>query len=104
MILAAIGFVSWLIARAQLGESFSAKPQARELITTGLYSKIRNPIYIFSTLGLAGICFGMHWYKFGSLYIASVLIVQWRRSKAEAAILEAAFGDRYRHYRAQTWF
>ena len=39
-------------ARWQLGRSFSVTPQARELVTHGLYSKIRNPIYLFSALML----------------------------------------------------
>src|SRR5438874_447556 len=43
------------VARWQLGKSFSVTPQARELVTHGLYSKIRNPIYVFSALMLAGI-------------------------------------------------
>ena len=43
------------VARWQLGRSFSVTPQARQLVTHGLYSKIRNPIYVFSGLMLAGI-------------------------------------------------
>src|SRR6266478_3162968 len=35
------------VARWQLGRSFSVTPQARQLVTHGLYSKIRNPIYVF---------------------------------------------------------
>ena len=42
-------------ARWQLGKSFSVTPQARELVTRGLYSKIRNPIYVFSSLFVAGV-------------------------------------------------
>jgi len=37
-------------ARWQLGTSFSVTPQARELVTHGVYSKIRNPIYLFSAV------------------------------------------------------
>lgn len=104
MLLGAMGFALWLTARLQIGDSFSARPRARELITTGLYSKIRNPIYVFSTVGLIGICFAMHWYEFGVIYVGVVSLAQWKRAKAEAAVLEAAFGDKYRKYRAQTWF
>lgn len=104
MLLGAMGFALWLTARLQIGDSFSARPRARELVTTGLYSKIRNPIYVFSTVGLIGICFAMHWYEFGVIYVGVVSLAQWKRAKAEAAVLEAAFGDKYRKYRAQTWF
>jgi len=38
------------VARWQLGRSFSVTPQARQLVPHGLYSKMRNPIYVFSGL------------------------------------------------------
>ena len=93
----------WFTARAQLGAAFSLKPEARKLVTSGFYSKFRHPIYLFSTIGLAGLCIAMRWYIFGLLYVAIVAIMQWRRAKAERAVLEAAFGDQYREYRKQTW-
>lgn len=104
MLVGAASFALWLAARLQIGDSFSARPRARALVTKGLYSKVRNPIYVFSTIGLIGISFAMHWYVSGLAYTAFVSLVQWRRAKAEAAVLEAAFGDEYRKYRAQTWF
>jgi protein-S-isoprenylcysteine O-methyltransferase Ste14 len=42
-------------ARWQLGQSFSVTPRARELATHSVYSKIRNPIYVFSALLLVGV-------------------------------------------------
>jgi len=104
MALATAGYALWFTARAQLGTAFSLKPEARKLITSGLYSKFRHPIYLFSTVGLAGLCVAMRWYIFGSVYVAAVAIMQWRRAKAERATLEAAFGEQYRAYRKQTWF
>jgi protein-S-isoprenylcysteine O-methyltransferase Ste14 len=37
------------IARIQLGNSFSVAPQATQLVTHGIYSRIRNPVYVFGT-------------------------------------------------------
>jgi protein-S-isoprenylcysteine O-methyltransferase Ste14 len=45
-----VGLCFWPIAHIQLGASFSLKPEARALVTRGLYSKIRNPIYVFGAL------------------------------------------------------
>jgi protein-S-isoprenylcysteine O-methyltransferase Ste14 len=45
-----VGYILFVTARLQLGKAFSVTPQARELVTLGLYSQIRNPIYI----GVAG--------------------------------------------------
>jgi protein-S-isoprenylcysteine O-methyltransferase Ste14 len=48
--------VSFLaVARYQLGRSFSIKPEAHALVTEGIYSKIRNPIYVFGTVMITGL-------------------------------------------------
>ncbi len=48
-------FILFCIARLQLGRSFSIEAKATELVTTGVYSKIRNPIYVFGALMIAGV-------------------------------------------------
>jgi protein-S-isoprenylcysteine O-methyltransferase Ste14 len=55
LVLAIAGIGLLTLARLQLGSSFSVTPQARQLVTTGLYSRIRNPVYVFSAIGLAGL-------------------------------------------------
>lgn len=104
MSIATAGYALWFTARAQLGKSFTVRAVAQDLVTTGLYSKFRHPIYLFSTVGMFGLCLAMHWYKFGAVYITLVAATQWWRARAEAAVLEARFGDAYRRYRAGTWF
>jgi protein-S-isoprenylcysteine O-methyltransferase Ste14 len=104
MVIATAGYTLWLTARAQLGKSFSPRPEARELITSGLYSKFRNPIYFFSSIGIVAMCLGMRWYPAALAYATLASAMQWVRSRAEAKVLEARFGDEYRKYRSQTWF
>src|ERR1700676_1157216 len=53
-VLAVVGVSLVGVARHQLGKSFSVKPEAHELVTHGLYSKIRNPIYVFAGVMLVG--------------------------------------------------
>ena len=101
--LAAVVFLLLAIARFQLGDSFSIAPEARRLVTTGLYSKIRNPVYVFGALAIAGGFLYMHLYT-GLLFFLIVVPMQVARARAEARVLEAKFGDQYRAYRAQTWF
>jgi protein-S-isoprenylcysteine O-methyltransferase Ste14 len=43
------------IARIQLGNSFSVAPQATQLVNRGIYSRIRNPIYVFGTIVFTGL-------------------------------------------------
>ena len=97
------GFLLWLTAHIQLGTSFSLTPQARKLVTRGLYSKIRNPIYIFSFVFLTGLALllGRPLLLALGLVIVPMQIVRARR---EAAVLEEKFGEEYRQYRARTWF
>jgi protein-S-isoprenylcysteine O-methyltransferase Ste14 len=97
------GIAGIATARFQLGRSFSLRPEARELVTQGIYSKIRNPIYVFGVVMLAGITLALHrpmlW-----LLLPVVVIMQTVRARREAQVLEAAFGDAYREYRRKTWF
>ena len=97
------GFVLWTIARFQLGASFAVTAEARKLVTRGLYSKIRNPIYVFGSMVVAGsiLVFGRPVWL---LVFVLLIPLQLRRAKKESAVLEAAFGDDYRKYRARTWF
>ena len=97
------GMALVFIARMQLGSSFSVTPQARRLVTHGLYSRIRNPIYIFGTVAIAGML--LIWQKPWAWILLPVLgLAQMMRARREAAVLEAKFGEEYRAYRRQTWF
>jgi protein-S-isoprenylcysteine O-methyltransferase Ste14 len=103
LLLALLGLTGVILARWTLGRSFSVTPQARTLVTSGIYSKIRNPIYIFSCIMLAGITLMI---RFNYLWIALavLVIVQTMRARRESHVLEEAFGDEYRKYRDSTWF
>jgi len=97
------GICGITIARYQLGKSFAIKPEAHQLVMHGVYSKIRNPIYVFGAIMIAGIVLILHrpmlW-----LLVVAVIILQTFRARREAQVLEAAFGDAYREYRRKTWF
>jgi protein-S-isoprenylcysteine O-methyltransferase Ste14 len=96
-------FVPWLIARVQLGRSFSVTAQARGLVTSGLYSKFRQPVYIFGTLAWIGALVVLLGSK-GAVIGAIVAIIQLARMQREERVLAEAFGPEYEAYRAATWF
>jgi len=101
--LAIAAFLLWATARLQLGKSFSVSPQAKALVTRGIYSRIRNPIYTFGLLWIVGLILAVGHPAW--LVILLVLIpMQIVRAKKEARVLEEKFGDEYRAYRARTWF
>jgi|SRR5215469_8988784 len=98
-----VGVALLSLARFQLGRSFSVTAQAKKLVTHGLYSKIRNPVYVFGAVAMAGFFMVVQKPAFWVLFVLLVLM-QIVRARQEAQVLEAKFGDEYRAYRAQTWF
>ncbi len=98
-----VGICGIATARFQLGKSFAITAKARELVTHGIYSKIRNPIYVSGAVMLVGFVLvlqrPMLW-----LVVVALIIMQTIRAHREAKVLEAAFGDAYREYRRKTWF
>lgn len=96
-------FVLLTLARVQLGNAFSITAQAKGLVTQGLYSRIRNPIYVFSALGIAGLFLYLN--RPVLLFLLLLLVpLQVFRARREGRVLEARFGEEYRRYKAGTWF
>ena len=93
----------FVMARWQLGSSFSIRAKAGALVTTGLYSRIRNPIYLFGGLVTVGLSlFVSVW---GPLVVAVVIVpLQIYRVRQEERVLARAFGEEYERYKRRTWF
>src|ERR1051326_3644297 len=87
-----IGFVCWTTARFQLGRSLTVTAQAKQLVTRGLYSKIRNPIYVFGSCVIAGTILFLH-RPIWLLIFLVIIPMQILRARKEAAVLESKFGE-----------
>jgi protein-S-isoprenylcysteine O-methyltransferase Ste14 len=93
----------WFIARLRLGASFSVAAQARGLVTTGLYSKVRHPVYVFGTVAVVGMLIA--WLGWKAVSIAAIIVpIQILRAVREERVLATAYGDEYEAYRRTTWF
>jgi protein-S-isoprenylcysteine O-methyltransferase Ste14 len=103
LVLLIVGFVLWTVARFQLGISFTVTAQARQLVSRGLYSRIRNPIYTFGSWVIAGLILLLGRPLWLLIFVVIIPLQIWRARK-EATVLEAKFGEQYRAYRASTWF
>ena len=103
MLLAIGSLLLTLVARRQLGKSFVVTPQAKELITHGLYSRLQHPMYVFVDLTVCGIALALNrWYVLLPLVV--MLPLQIRNTVRERKVLSEKFGERYEAYRLGTWF
>lgn len=101
--IAAPALLLLVLARLQLGSAFSVEAKASKLVTSGLYARIRNPIYVFGALMIVGaIVFAARPWWF--LIFAVLFPLQVWRSGKEAKALDEKFGEEYRAYRRNTWF
>ena len=101
--IAAPAFLLFVAARIELGRAFSVRAKATTLVTTGVYSRICNPIYFFGAMLTLGIIIwlGRPWL----LLIFVVLIpLQVVRSRKEERVLTEKFGAAYLDYKQKTWF
>jgi protein-S-isoprenylcysteine O-methyltransferase Ste14 len=92
-----------VMGRRQLGNAFSVMPEAKTLVTQGLYSRIQHPMCLFLDLFLVGVIIGMGYP--GLLVVWAVVVVaQLLQSRREERVLANGFGAQYEAYRSQTWF
>ena len=87
-----------IVARMPLGGSFSVRAKAQALVTHGLYSRIRNPIYVFGGLTIAGIFLFASMPRFLWVLVA-IIPLQIYRARQEEQVLAAKFGNEYRAYK-----
>jgi protein-S-isoprenylcysteine O-methyltransferase Ste14 len=83
-----------------LRRSFSITPEARQLVTSGMYSLVRHPMYLGEILGSLGMVLAAVSPFTVAIFTVFVLL-QVRRMDYEERILEQAFPD-YRLYKQQT--
>ena len=100
--IALAGFLCWTVARLQLGKSFTPRAEARALVTTGLYAKFRHPVYLFGLVAYLGVFLALHW-SIALVFFLILYSTQLLRIRKENAVLEQAFGEEYRRYKASTW-
>jgi protein-S-isoprenylcysteine O-methyltransferase Ste14 len=95
--------IFFTIARIQLGKSFQVSAEANSLVKTGIYKKIRHPIYLFGALFLLGMIFITQTFFLIIIWVI-VIALQMRRIKQEEKVLTEKFGNEYREYKEQSWF
>ena len=100
-VVAMVGLLGW--ARVTMGAAFTVKAKPKGLVTGGPYSRIRHPLYVFLDLALLGVILISRNAFLLSPWILLAVIHVWRAGREET-LLEEAFGEQYRQYRARSWF
>jgi protein-S-isoprenylcysteine O-methyltransferase Ste14 len=94
-----LGFASW--ARMHLGKYWSARvtlAEDHQLIQSGPYQLVRNPMYLGILLGMFGTAVVIGQLR-GMLAATAVLFALLWKIKAEEKILSNHFGERFQQYK-----
>jgi protein-S-isoprenylcysteine O-methyltransferase Ste14 len=100
-----IGLVIWWSAKLTLAENWGVgygNPKIKKLVTWGIYSKIRHPLYLGIILTLFGLAliYPKAWFILVSLLISIYFA---RRMHVEDRYLIETLGKKYRDYKKGTW-
>ncbi|MFK7966425.1 MAG: isoprenylcysteine carboxylmethyltransferase family protein [Burkholderiaceae bacterium] len=94
-----VGFGLATLVTAKLGWQ-DAHGEANQLKTEGWFSWSRNPIYVFTFVGMIGLVIAVNsWYVNGLIGLWAVMYLL--APYAEEPWLEKAFGEEYREYAAK---
>jgi protein-S-isoprenylcysteine O-methyltransferase Ste14 len=102
--ISASAYTLWALARYQLGRSLAfGVTTDGPFVTTGLYSKFTNPIYLFGTIALTSYLLLINRPIWLCILIV-MLPMQYIRAQREARALLKKYDDRYEAYLASVWF
>lgn len=89
-----------MIVASRLGRSFSIMPEARRLVTTGIYGWVRHPLYVAEEISIIGV-----FLQVASVWTALLVVAHWCIQMARAAneerVLQTVFPE-YPGYAART--
>ena len=103
ILLIVVGLVIWVLARKDMGK-ITVKIIPTKLVTTGIYSKIRHPLYLGVKLVFLGLALLLR-SIIGIVLVVVVLIpLHIYRAKKEEQELIKKFGKKYLDYKKKTLF
>jgi protein-S-isoprenylcysteine O-methyltransferase Ste14 len=84
----------------RIGTNVNPFQPSISLASSGVYGRLRNPMYVGGSTGLVGVilCFGLEWTFL--LFVASCFVLHYGVVLREERYLERKFGEDYRRYKA----
>jgi len=100
-----LGLIMWWTGKLTLAKNWNVgfgKPKITKLVTHGIYSKIRHPMYWGINLTFIGLTliYSEIWFMVLSTIIIIYFFVRMRR---ENKYLLATIGKEYQNYKRNTW-
>ena len=95
-----MGTIASILVVCGLGRSFSVMPEARKLVTSGLYARIRHPLYLVEEITVLGVFLQFRSWQ-GLVILAVHFYFQIRRMDFEEGILGKTFPT-YAEYAGRT--
>lgn len=103
LVICFLGFIIWWWGKVTIGNAFHPLPRAKKVVSHGIYSKIRHPIYTGLSFVLVGLSvLFSHW--FITFLCGFTIAIQIVRARREEAILIEKFGEKYIEYKKKTIF
>lgn len=104
IILMIFSILTLVFALGALGRYYTPSEVPKGLVTNGIYSKIRHPIYFSIEILLIGL--SLFFTSLIGLILTIVILVPLHRYriKREEGLLFKRFGKKYLEYRRNTWF
>jgi protein-S-isoprenylcysteine O-methyltransferase Ste14 len=100
LVLIGTGSILSVVSVSFLGRSFSIMAEARELVTAGVYSLVRHPLYVAEETALLG-AIVINFSPTAVLLLAVHIAFQMQRARNEEGVLSEAF-PAYQAYKART--
>lgn len=99
-----LGTALWVLSRVALGQSFTTSLSPKGLVTTGIYAKLRHPMYVGGLLLYIGL--GLVFQSIIGLALTMLLVLPLLVFSAveEERRMVKNFGEKYLDYRAKTAF
>ena len=96
------GIIIWIIGKATLGEYFTTSVHPKGLVTKGIYSKFKHPMYYSGMIIYLGVALLLKsWVGLG-LTIAIIIPMLFYFAKKEEGLLYERYREKYSAYKEKT--